>query len=71
LGDSKQKMDGKKHIERTQLLEEEARKYYKAVSADSHLKTIYFDENSGEHAFPPKVKEEVYSWLDSYLKSKE
>jgi len=65
---AKQKMDSKKHVEGTKLLDKEARRYYKAVNADKNLKIIYFDENGGEHSFPPKVKEEVYSWLDSYLK---
>jgi hypothetical protein len=38
------------------------------LGADKKLKTICFDENGGGHSFPPKVKEEVYKWLDSYLK---
>jgi dienelactone hydrolase len=67
-GDDKQRIDSKRHVEGTQLLDAEARKYYKTLGADKKLKTIYFDENGGGHSFPPKVKEEVYKWLDSYLK---
>ena len=67
-GDAKQKMDSKRHVEGTQLLEKEAKKYYKAVNAENNLKTIYFDENGGQHAFPPNVKIEAYNWLDSFLK---
>lgn len=67
-GNDKQKLDSKRHVEGTKLLDTEARKYYKALGVDNKLKTIYFDENGGGHSFPPKVKEEVYQWLDSYLK---
>jgi hypothetical protein len=38
------------------------------MPVSDRLKTIYFDENGGFHAFPPKVNETVYAWLDSYLK---
>jgi len=67
-GDDKQKLDSKRHAEGTKLMEAEAGIYYKALNAGNSLKTIYFDEGGGAHAFPPKVKEEVYNWLDAYLK---
>lgn len=67
-GDDKQRLDSKRHVEGTQLLDTEARKYYQALGADKNLKTLYFDESGGNHSFPPKVKKEVYEWLDSFLK---
>lgn len=67
-GDDQQKLDSKRHVDGTQLLDSGARKYYVALNANKNLKTIYFDENGGGHAFPPKVKGEVYLWLDTYLK---
>lgn len=66
--DTRQKQNSKRHVEGTQLIDTEARRYYKSADANNNLKTIYFDENGGGHAFPPKVKEQVYHWLDSYLK---
>lgn len=54
-GSEKQIRDSKKHVEGTELLEKEAKKYYKAKGAERHLKTIYFDENGGNHSFPPLV----------------
>lgn len=67
-GDAKQIQDSKRHVEGTQLLYTEAKKYYVSENVGNQLKVIYFDENGGAHSFPPKVKEEVYAWLDSYLK---
>ncbi|HZY36435.1 MAG TPA: prolyl oligopeptidase family serine peptidase [Mucilaginibacter sp.] len=56
------------HVKMTKDLEAAARIYYRKKNVSERLKTIYFDENGGFHAFPPKVKETVYAWLDSYLK---
>jgi len=67
-GNSKQQNDSKRHVTGTEVLDAEARRYYKRKNADQNLKTIYFDENGGSHSFPPKVKEEVYQWLDRNLK---
>lgn len=58
----------KKHVESTKRIEEYAKKRYKKLEAESALKTIYFDENDGDHAFPPGVKREAYEWIDKYLK---
>lgn len=66
--DERQRQNSKRHAGETQRIDAEARKYYKAANAGNNLKTIYFDEDGGRHAFPPKVKEQVYQWLDSYLK---
>lgn len=67
-GSDKEKDESKRHVEGTQLLDREARVYYKAKKADDRLKTIYFEEAEGNHIFPLKVKEEVYTWLDGWLK---
>ena len=56
------------HVNMTKKLEAAARVYYRKKNVSDRLKTIYFDENGGFHAFPPKVKETVCAWLDSYLK---
>lgn len=58
----------KKFVKQTETLALEASKYYKAKGAEKSFKTIYFDEGNGYHAIPPKVKEEIFNWLDSYLK---
>jgi dienelactone hydrolase len=57
-----------RHVRQTRRLEAEARRYYKERDADADLKTIYFDEEGGNHAFPPATKKMVYEWIDSYLK---
>lgn len=67
-GDVAEKKDSKQHVEGINRLVAEARKYYKVAKADNNLKIVYFDENEGRHAFPPKIKEEVYHWLDMQLK---
>lgn len=64
-----QKTDSRRHVEGTTLLDKEAREYYQKLKAGNRLKTIYFDEDGGGHSFPAMVKEQVYNWLDSYLKN--
>lgn len=49
-------------------IERHARKRYEALGAGAKLRTIYFDEDGGNHAFPRGVKEKVYRWLDGFLK---
>jgi hypothetical protein len=46
-----------------------ARKTYQESEADAHLSAIYFDEDEGNHAFPPGVRASAYRWLDGYLKT--
>jgi dienelactone hydrolase len=69
-GDSTERRESREHVEMTRRLAAEAGKYYHALQADSSLKTIYFDENGGNHAFPPGIREKAYRWIDSYLKNK-
>ena len=64
----KAKQESIDHVKMTKELEAAARTYYHKKNVSDRLKTIYFDENGGFHAFPPKVKQTVYAWLDSYLK---
>jgi dienelactone hydrolase len=65
---SKWFLASKNHVEKTKEIENYARKRYHQLSASENLKTIYFDEAGGNHAFPPGIKKQAYKWLDSYLK---
>ena len=58
----------KKHVAETQEMEAHARKFYERDSASRNLQAIYFDENGGNHDFPPLVREQTYAWLDQNLK---
>jgi len=57
------------HVQETRDMEAEARKNYSKMAASANLRAIYFDENGGNHDFPPNVRAESYRWLDHYLKS--
>lgn len=67
-GDSGQRAASAAHVANTRALEAKARARFVAAKAGSQLVTLYFEENGGAHSFPPKVKEEVYRWLDVQLK---
>jgi dienelactone hydrolase len=70
-GNIKEKANSISHVKATEQLYNEALPYYANHKSNKHLKVIYFDEDGGRHAFPPKVKSEVYDWIDSYfLKNK-
>ena len=56
------------HVEETKDIVAHARPAYAAQGAEDHLRAIYFEEGNGQHAMPPGVKEQVYAWLDGYLK---
>jgi len=43
------------------------RKFFECDSASRNLQAIYFDENGGNHDFPPIVREQTYAWLDQNL----
>ncbi len=64
----KYKIYSEEHVKSTERLYQTAMKYYERENANDKLKVVYFDEDKGRHAFPPKVKEGVYTWIDSYLK---
>ncbi|MDO3641102.1 S9 family peptidase [Mucilaginibacter sp. L3T2-6] len=57
------------HVKATRLLYNEALPYYATLKSGKDLKVIYFDEDGGRHAFPTKLKRQVYEWIDSYLKN--
>lgn len=67
--DDKEKTESIDHVKATQLLYKEALLYYATLKSNQHLKAIYFDEDRGRHAFPQKLKIQVYEWIDSYLKN--
>jgi dienelactone hydrolase len=58
------------HAEETKEMVRYAQPNYLHYQAGDNLKAIYFDEDGGNHAFPPKVKEQAYQWLDAKLKAK-
>lgn len=66
--DEKEKANSISHVKDTKTLYDESFKKYNSQKSGKNLKVIYFDEDNGRHAFPPKVKDEVYAWIDSYLK---
>ena len=41
---------------------------YKRQGSADHFKVLYFDEDGGQHAMPPRTKQEIYDWIDTYLK---
>ncbi|MDE5422380.1 prolyl oligopeptidase family serine peptidase [Ancylomarina sp. DW003] len=50
---------------------EELRRFEKTYNSNGDkgdIKTIVFEENGGEHAFPKNVKKDVYKWIDQRLK---
>jgi dienelactone hydrolase len=59
----------KAHVQETRDMEAHARKTYLRIGASDNLKVIYFDENGGNHDFPPHVREQSYKWIDQHLKA--
>ncbi|HMV90209.1 MAG TPA: prolyl oligopeptidase family serine peptidase [Cyclobacteriaceae bacterium] len=62
-----QRQDSRRHADETLRMQREANRYYEK-SGGNPVEVITFDEAGGAHAFPSKVKERVYVWLDSHLK---
>ncbi len=56
-----------RHVQDTRAIEARARRAY-GDGPNSPLTVIYFDENGGDHALPPGVKQAVYAWLEEQLK---
>lgn len=56
------------HVAETKDIEDYAKRRYSQLSTSENLKAIYLDEGGGNHAFPPKVRQQAYLWLDSHLK---
>jgi hypothetical protein len=59
----------KAHVQETRDMEAHARKTYLQYHVGDNLKVIYFDENDGNHDFPPQVREQSYKWVDRHLKA--
>lgn len=57
------------HVEETRRLVAEATPRYRAARAPTALRAIYFDENGGNHDFPPGVRSEAYAWLETQLRT--
>jgi dienelactone hydrolase len=60
----------KEHVQETRDLVAHAQKSYDRLGATSNLRAIYFDENGGNHDFPPNVRRNAYDWLDRQLAAK-
>ncbi|MFB0525819.1 MAG: alpha/beta hydrolase family protein [Phycisphaerae bacterium] len=56
------------HVTETKDIEDYVKQRYNQLNASENLKAIYFDEGGGNHAFPSKVRQQAYQWLDNYLK---
>ena len=56
------------HVEETRRLVADAAPRYRAAGAPEALRALYFDENGGNHDFPPGVRREAYAWLEAQLK---
>ncbi len=56
------------HVEETRRLVADAAPRYRAAGAPDALRALYFDENGGNHDFPPGVRREAYAWLEAQLK---
>ncbi len=56
------------HVQDTRDMEAHARRAYLRMAAPSELNVVYFDEDGGNHAFPPGVKHQAFQWLDTQLK---
>jgi hypothetical protein len=57
----------KAHVQGDRDTEARARKTYQGLGASDNLQLIYFDENGGNHDFPPKVREQTYKGIDQQL----
>jgi dienelactone hydrolase len=55
------------HVAETRRMETRARERYSKLGACPELKVIYFDEDGGNHAFPARVREQAYQWLQQHL----
>jgi dienelactone hydrolase len=55
------------HVEETRRLVADAAPRYRARGAPDALRALYFDENGGNHDFPPGVRRDAYAWLETQL----
>lgn len=63
------KSSSEAHVAETRRMEAHARERYSKLGASAELKVIYFDEDGGNHAFPPQVRQQAYQWLGQHLPS--
>ena len=68
--DDEDKKFSQAHVQETRDMESRARKNYSSRGDSANLRAIYFDEDGGNHDFPPNVRRETYQWLDRTLKPK-
>ncbi len=63
------KASSEAHVAETRKMEAHARDRYSELGESAKLKVIYFDEDGGNHAFPPGVRLQAYRWLQQHLMS--
>ena len=56
------------HAEETRTMEAHARRRYDALGASSALRVEYFEDEGGNHAFPLRLRNLAYDWLDANLR---
>lgn len=61
----------REHVQETRAMEAQAGKRYVDLGASANLSTIYFDEDGGNHDFPPTIRRQAYEWIDTCLKRKQ
>ncbi|WP_157491180.1 S9 family peptidase [Flammeovirga sp. SJP92] len=57
----------KRHVASTEKMVAQAKTTNSEKGVENNIEVIYFDENNGQHSFPPKVKEEVFNWIDNKI----
>jgi dienelactone hydrolase len=56
------------HVQETKDMVKAASDCYEANGSRDKLKALYFDEDGGNHDFPPGIREQAYLWLDEFVK---
>ena len=55
------------HVAETSQMATVAAERYRGEGKGKNFRVIFFDEDGGNHDFPPTVRREAYTWLASYL----
>jgi hypothetical protein len=58
----------REHVQETRDMESRARKVYTQRESSENLMFIYFEEDGGNHSFPPHVRQEAYDLIGHHLK---
>jgi dienelactone hydrolase len=55
------------HVNDTRTMVTHAQRRYDELGASDRINAIYFDDDGGNHALPPRVKSLAYEWIDHHL----